>query len=142
MDHLGKTKPVAIPRLGDLPGMEFNPAQIIKKRGLPKGWKIIEERADGICWRNQSKGLQVIMSCAKEEDGKWWIHISLSRRNRMPSYEDLYLIRKLFVSKEDCAYQVFPPEGEHINIHPYCLHLWVCPGERVTPDFTRGSGMI
>lgn len=31
--------------------------------------------------------------------------------------------------------QVFPPKAEHVNLHPYCLHLWErLSGPRLVPD--------
>ena len=42
-----------------------------------------------------------------------------------------------------CA-QVFPVATEHVNIHPFCLHLWapMQPESWPLPDFSMGSGSI
>lgn len=52
-----------------------------------------------------------------------WVHASISRRDRMPSYEDLTTLHRA-VFGGGWAYQVFAPPSDHVNIHEYCLHLW------------------
>lgn len=53
-----------------------------------------------------------------------WEHVSVSRRSRMPSYDDLISIRKMFWDDDDCVMQLFVPSKDHININQFCLHLW------------------
>jgi len=65
------------------------------------------------------KGLKVIFS-----DGMGWRHVSVSRRSRTPSYEDMDWIKQQFWSDDECVMQLHVPKSEHINHHPYCLHLW------------------
>jgi len=105
-------------------------------------WIEIERRSDGSAWANKSLGLIVIESVNKEQDGKLWKHVSLSRRSRLPSYEDMKLVKDKFIGEDKLAIQIFVPKSEHVNIHEYCLHLWCCLDENVLPDFTNGSGMI
>ena len=64
-------------------------------------------------------GLFIIVS-----DGMGWEHVSVSRKSRMPSYEDLTRAKEIFWDEEDCAMQLFVPKSQHINCHQYCLHLW------------------
>lgn len=108
---------------------------------LPPSWELFERRGDGISVRHLS-GLGVIVSVAKELDGKRWMHVSLSYRNRLPSYTDLVEAKNLFIGEEKTAYQVFPAKEKHINIHPYCLHLWHCLDGDPLPDFTHGGDSI
>lgn len=105
-------------------------------------WECVEKRVDGEAYRSKSLGLLVIISKAIELDSHEWIHLSVSRRSRIPSYEDLALVKKHFLGDRH-AYQCFVPESEHVNIHPYVLHLWArVDGAAVLPDFTRGAGSI
>ena len=57
----------------------------------------------------------------ERDDPRW--HISVSRSDRIPSWEELV----------DAAHQIrpgvvfvvgIPPKSWWMNIHPYCLHLW------------------
>lgn len=110
---------------------------------LPVGWIVIENRIDGEAYINKSIGLFVIRSVSKEEDGHLWIHVSVSRRSRIPSYDDLKLIKKLFIGDDLHAYQCFVPSKDHINIHEFVLHLWARQdGKSGLPDFSHGSGSI
>ncbi len=113
-------------RLGDLKDAAFNPAQIIKARGLPKGWQIKGETDRIINWHDQH-GLIVTMGSQKQEDGKIWIQIVVKRRSRMPTLDDLIKVRKLFVDADDIAYMIFPPIAEGL---PQQTSLWICPGEK------------
>lgn len=105
-------------------------------------WECFEKRVDDESYRSKSLGLFVIISKAIELDNHEWIHLSVSRKSRIPSYEDLALVKKQFLGERH-AYQCFVPEREHINIHPYVLHLWAREdGKAVLPDFSRGTGSI
>lgn len=111
-------------------------------RVLPAGWQIAQEGADGTSYINKSQGIFAILSVSVEQDGKTWLHLSVSRSSRLPSYDDLLWCKSIFIGDKRKAVQVFPPKSEHINIHPYVLHLWACLAEDPLPDFTHGSGSI
>lgn len=110
---------------------------------LPKSWSLLRKADDGAAY-GSGDGLKVIMSGAVELDSKEWIHLSVSRRNRLPSWRDLVLVKTLFIGAERTAYQVLPDHRRHVNIHPFCLHLWAPQnsGEDPLPDFTRGGNSI
>lgn len=88
-------------------------------------------------------GLMVISSVVQDcaQDGRRWHHVSCSRVDRLPSYQDLQNVKRLFVGAERKAVQVFPRESEWCNDHPYCLHLWSCLDNDGIPDF-RIEGRI
>lgn len=110
---------------------------------LPFGWFVIEKRIDGEAYLNKTLGLFVIVSIAKEDDGNVWVHLSVSRKSRIPTYDDLKLVKKLFMGDACHAYQCFVPSKEHINIHEFVLHLWARQdGKPALPDFSHGSGSI
>lgn len=110
-------------------------------RVLPPNWRMVDRSLDGAAFKC-SDGLGVILSIAVEEDDKLWLHVSCSRARQLPSYEDLRRVKGLFIGRDRTALQVLPPEAKHINIHPFCLHLWCCLDGNVTPDFTRGGSTI
>jgi hypothetical protein len=110
-------------------------------QALPVGWRIIETLDDGAKWKRRD-GLAVIASATRESDGKRWLHVSCSRAAVMPSYADLVAVKELFVGPDRTAIQVFVPRSKHVNIHPFCLHLWHCIDGDGLPDFTAGTGSI
>ena len=59
---------------------------------------------------------------ASSSDG--WDHVSVSRSNRCPNWPEMDFIRRRFFHDEETVMQLHPPVSEHINVHPYCLHLW------------------
>jgi len=56
--------------------------------------------------------------------GEGWEHVSVSRRSRTPSYEDMDKIKREFWSDDLCVMQLHVPTQDHVNCHDYCLHLW------------------
>lgn len=86
--------------------------------------------------------LQVMCSARIEADGKRWLHVSASRRTKIPSWQDMKEVKDIFIGKERKAIQVFAPESEHVNVHPYVLHLWSCLDEDPLPDFRLPNGEI
>lgn len=52
-----------------------------------------------------------------------WTHVSMTRRDSVPSYDDLCALHAA-VWPDGWAYQMFAPPSHHVNIHPYALHLW------------------
>lgn len=110
-------------------------------RVLPDGWTVLQPFGDGNAYAHRS-GLRVIVSTADYPDGREWMHVSVSRKDRLPSWDDLQFVKHVFVG-ERYAYQVFPPSDRHINIHEFCFHLWVpLTDEPPLPDFTRGGNTI
>ena len=101
---------------------------------------IIEMTEDGF-WAKWNH-LGMIYSIAVEDDGKSWLHASVSRADKtLPTYEDLGQLKRLCIGDHRTALQVFPPKDKHVNIAEV-LHLWACLDGDVTPDFTGGLGSI
>jgi len=105
------------------------------------GFALLQRAQDGAAYV-RGDGLKVITSISTEEDGKRWLHVSCSRRARLPSYDDLTAVKAAFVGADREAYQVFARASKHVNLMPFCLHLWCCLDGPVLPDFTRGGGTI
>jgi hypothetical protein len=85
--------------------------------------------------------LVVIVSARVEADGKRWMHVSCSRPNRLPTWDDLRRVKDVFIGKNRKAIQVMPPASEYVNIAKFALHLWCCLDGDGLPDF-RTAGMI
>lgn len=56
--------------------------------------------------------------------GEGWDHVSVSRQNRCPNWAEMEQVKRLFFKDDETAVQFHVPPSKHINIHPYCLHLW------------------
>lgn len=120
-------------------------------KSLPDGWRKLSRHdldegarrglsagvsPDDVYWyRNQHNSLMVAVSGRTEADGKRWLHVSYSLPNRMPSYDHMTTVKKLFVGRQNKAIFVLPSEDEHVNMHSYCLHLWRCMDGDPLPDF-------
>jgi len=88
-------------------------------------------------WQHQT-GLFVIQEI-EAHDGKEWLHTSFSRRNSMPTYQDITMVKDQFIGFDKKAIMVFPSREEHVNIHPFCLHLYSSQEDGL-PDFRRAGG--
>jgi hypothetical protein len=97
-------------------------------------------------FRHVLTGMTVIVSGLIEADGKPWLHVSCAYHNRLPSWDDLKLVKEAFIGKDKQAVQIFPGVSKYVNFHPNCLHLWHCASRRGDglPDFTVGrpEGLI
>lgn len=63
--------------------------------------------------------LMIVASC-----GGGWDHVSISRANRCPNWPEMEHIKRMFFNDDETAMQLHVPTSEHINAHPFCLHLW------------------
>lgn len=57
-------------------------------------------------------------------EGLGWEHVSVSRRDRAPLWDEMCQIKAMFWDDEDCVVQYHPPRSEYVNQHANCLHLW------------------
>jgi len=75
-------------------------------------------------------GLRVIAS-----DGLGWDHVSVSLKNRCPTWDEMKFIKEMFFTDDEPAFQIFPPKSDYKNAHPYCLHWWRPQNEAIPlPD--------
>lgn len=65
------------------------------------------------------RGLFVIASV-----GEGWDHVSVSRKDRCPSWEEMVFVKRSFFCDDEWAMELHPPKASNISVHPYCLHLW------------------
>lgn len=110
-------------------------------QALQRQGRRLDRGTDGEAW-HIAGDLQVIWSVSMEADGQYWLHVSARAKKRIPTYQELTRIKTLFIGDDRIAYHIFAPANEHVNIHPYVLHLWAPLQHRVTPDFTQGTGSI
>lgn len=93
-------------------------------------------------WFVRKDGLLAGVDCEVKTDGRFWIHVSTSFSDKLPGYEDLAEIKRLFIGEDRKAIQVFPPKSTHVNIHTNCLHLWAPYGDDPLPEFSGFIGGV
>jgi len=57
-------------------------------------------------------------------DGMGWDHVSVSLPDRCPTWDEMTYITQLFFKDDETVMQLHVPPVEHMNNHPFCLHLW------------------
>lgn len=67
-----------------------------------------------------------------------WDHVSVSRPNRCPTWDEMDFVKRCFFKPDETVMQLHVPEADHINHHPYCLHLWRPHG----PDIPRPPSIM
>lgn len=103
----------------------------------PTGWHFVQQWGDGHAFRHM--GMYLLIDCDVKEDGRKWLHISVSKNDWVPSHADMAKVKDAFVGNGRYAYAVFPPTEMYVNLHPYCLHLWALaegPDGKVLPEFS------
>lgn len=68
--------------------------------------------------------LAVLASIDTDDNGIKWEHVSVSLKNRIPTWQELKFIKMLFWDPEDEVIQLFPPQSQYVNVHKNWLHLW------------------
>ena len=66
-----------------------------------------------------NRGLKIIGS-----SGEGWDHVSVSREDRTPTWEEMEWVKRELFDARDCVMQLHVPVAEHKNHHPHCLHMW------------------
>lgn len=66
--------------------------------------------------------------CSQQKVG--W-HLSVSRDDRLPSWEEVRDARYELIPDEATMALLLPPRSEYVNVHEFCLHLYEIPGEYI-----------
>ena len=109
--------------------MKFNFEELEKYRvtnGLFKTNKGCEFGAFFVNFRSCT--LKVIVDNGEQTS---WEHVSVSLKDRCPSWMEMEFIKNMFWDKEDTVIQYHPAASEKVNNHPYCLHLWRPIGKEI-----------
>lgn len=53
-----------------------------------------------------------------------WDHVSVSLAQRTPTWEEMSAVHRMFAKSTEVWMQLHVTPSAHINVHPYCLHLW------------------
>lgn len=92
--------------------------------------RLIESGVDGgafvVKLPSAPTGLYVIASI-----GGGWDHVSVSHAKRVPTWQEMERIKRLFFRANETAMQLHVPPADHINNHPNVLHLWRPQGAEI-----------
>ena len=115
--------------------MRFRHAPLI----LPSNWKEGPlpgslAGAEGASYARDDGAVSVIAT-REPHEGTTWLHISLARRDRYPTWEEIRFIKDLFVGRDKDAVMILPHEVDYINIHKNCFHLY----HRLDGDTVQGN---
>lgn len=102
----------------------------------PTGWYPETRLGDGQRYRNRSRKLCAIISIAIQDDGKRWVHLSLSHNDRIPTWGELRTTKDAFLGADVYAYQVLPPRSRYVNYNARVLHLFHCLDGNPVPEFS------
>lgn len=80
-------------------------------------------KAAGV-WEHKLINMRVLRSKSKMRDGTEWIHISVSRVDRLPTWQELSKVKEEFLGSDAEAYHIIPRASDFVNIHNYCMHIW------------------
>lgn len=114
------------------------PQAIYKEKPIAR---VLGEKAAEYMRAWEHNGLRIIASAGEYDDGREWLHVSVSRKSRVPSYDELTRIKRDFIGDDKKAVLVLPEKKNHVNIHDYCLHLFYS-AENPLPEFSAGLGTI
>lgn len=53
-----------------------------------------------------------------------WDHVSVSLPDKCPDWAQMERVKRAFFKPDETAMQLHVPPSDHVNCHPYCLHLW------------------
>ena len=85
--------------------------------------------------------LRIIANDAMIPDAQGWEHVSVSTVRRCPNWIEMCFVKDLFWAGDELVIQYHVPVSEHINNHPYVLHLWrdtLHPHPRMPPSIAVG----
>ena len=72
-----------------------------------------------------------------------WDHVSVSKARKCPPWTEMCHIKNLFFLESETAMQLHVSASDHVNDHPFCLHLWrpTAPGVTIPrpPSFLVGG---
>ena len=53
-----------------------------------------------------------------------WEHVSVSRPKRCPNWPEMEHVKRLLFRDDEVCFQLHVSVGEHLSVHPNCLHIW------------------
>ena len=63
--------------------------------------------------------------------GGGWDHVSVSYRDRCPTWEEMCRVKDVFFREDECCVEYHPAKKDYVNNYPYCLHIWKPQGAAI-----------
>lgn len=60
----------------------------------------------------------------RDEDGYEHVSVSPKNKDRIPTWEDMCVLKDIFFRDDEEVYQIHPKKSEYVNVKENCLHLW------------------
>jgi len=98
------------------------PKQYANMIGISESERMGDEYNGAFLYDSPVRNGELLRALARSSNG--WDHVSVSLLDRCPSWEEMEWIKHLFFLPNEIAFQLHVPIKEHINSHPYTLHLW------------------
>lgn len=70
------------------------------------------------------KGSLLVLLSIEDHGGKIVRHVSVSRKDRYPTWDEIKEVRYTFFDEKHDVIMVMPPKSEYVNLHENCFHLW------------------
>jgi hypothetical protein len=68
-------------------------------------------------------GCKILLGKEGDDKIQRW-HLSISHPERYPTWDEIKQARNSLLSRTKDFAMIFPREGDYVNIHPNCFHLW------------------
>lgn len=94
---------------------------------IPKGWRIVNIAGAIMLHKDLPSGLRIMFSIERRDDGKEEKHMSFSRRDRYPDWEEMrdFLCESDLIDPMLEITMTLPPKNnpeEYVNFHKNCFH--------------------
>ena len=73
--------------------------------------------------------LRIISSGTPEKGLPQWEHVSVSCAGRCPTWDEMAKVKAMFWGEDETVVQFHPRADRHVNLSPFCLHIWKKVGE-------------
>lgn len=111
----------------------YGPQMTSASRSLPTRVRLADGRTlvftrqwfGGKCYQTPD-GMRVIATFEGSPHGLL-LHVSCSYADRLPTWDDLKLLRAAFYPDDQDVMQVLPRSDQYVNVHAYTLHLYAMP---------------
>ncbi len=90
---------------------------------LPYGWKRMIISGINEEYYTHSSGISALPSVNKMDDNSRWYCIYCYKLDKMPTWEEMYEIKRIFVGDDREALMVFPLHEDYVSSR-FGIHIW------------------
>lgn len=71
-------------------------------------------------------GVKILKTVDNTPKWGWLKHVSISREDRYPSWDEILEVKENFFGDVDCM-MVMPKKEDYVNFHKNTFHIWKTP---------------